>query len=866
MEERPVIRNRAQILITNPDMMHCSILPMHSSFSRILSNLFYCVVDEAHTYKGVFGCHVSLVFRRLQRLCHHVYNSHPVFAMTTATIANPAQHAMNLLGISGQSIDGSATAQSSSLVVIDKDGSPHGEKEFVLWNPPLIHLTAGHTSREKSLEKSSHTTSAAGGGGGLGGSDGVKAMQRNVCDIGTRAQQELRRARIRSARQERHSAVLHSSGLASGRATEKVPIASKSAGGKLQKMTQKQQQQLAAEAAAALSSVTETATRNSFHNAVSSQSNARITRKATTLLHAMSVDMPHADTTSTPMASNSHAQILVDRKTVLHTKARYGTTGVNKESRRSSPIVELSFLLAECVQHGLRTIAFCKTRKLSELVVAYTREILAITSPERSTNIAVYRAGYSPSERRDIESALFSGRLLAVAATNALELGIDVGGLDCTLHLGFPGTIASMWQQAGRAGRREQPSLSIYVAWEGPLDQYFMSYPSRLFSRPIEAAAVDPLNNAALDGHLACAAAELPLNMQRDRRYFAASFDVQSASEEMWVRPDARYRDRDVNPCRFESAVQRLMEKHVLGKHPVHVGCLHYIGVVDSPASTITLRAIDPGRFAVVNESADGAIIEEIEESKAFFSVYDGAVYMSQGRTYLCKKLDLHAKVAIVRPADLKYYTKTIDYTQVTVVGGNAAYLTNDSTTKAACGKALVTTRWLGFVRVWRGTGQVFDTIDLYLPDVAFETVATYIRLPACARTRVESAGLSFRDGVHAAAHAVLNVLPLFMMCNAGDVGTECDNPYDTRYKPERILIYDKHPGGIGLAEAAQPLFTDILGKAHELIASCDCTDDCAGCPGCIQHTDCGEYNAVLHKAAGKIILAAALESASSNN
>jgi DEAD/DEAH box helicase domain-containing protein len=171
-----------------------------------------------------------------------------------------------------------------------------------------------------------------------------------------------------------------------------------------------------------------------------------------------------------------------------------------------------------------------------------------------------------------------------------------------------------------------------------------------------------------------------------------------------------------------------------------------------------------------------------------------------------------------------------------------------------------VTTRWLGFVRIWRGTGEVFDSVDLFLPDVQYETEAAYIRLPPTARRRVEAAGLPFRDGVHAAGHAVLNALPLFLMANPQDVGTECDNPYDTRYKPERILIYDKHAGGgIGLAKAACGRWTEILQRALAVISDCSCTCT-GGCPGCIQHTDCGEYNAVLNKKAGKLVLEAVLE------
>ncbi|KAK9842388.1 hypothetical protein WJX84_006352, partial [Apatococcus fuscideae] len=514
-------------------------------------------------------------------------------------------------------------------------------------------------------------------------------------------------------------------------------------------------------------------------------------------------------------------------------KARFGAAGTREDERRNSPIVELSLLLTECIQHGLKTLAFCKTRKLCELVTAYTRETLKATAPHLAHSISVYRAGYSPTERREIERALFNGELSAVAATNALELGVDVGSLDVTLHLGFPGSVASLWQQAGRAGRREQPSLSIYIAFDGPLDQYFMRYPDKLFGRPIENAMVDSRNATLLEQHLTCAAAEAPVIFQEDRRWFGDS---------------------------VQDICIGLMNAGLLARHPQATMAhgLHYCGHHDNPAKLISLRAIDPERYAILNEE-NNEVIEEIEESNAFYEVYDGAVYMFQGRTYLCKKLDLDSKVATVRPADLKYYTKVRDMTDIHVVGGRLAFPARVgheqyAQTTAACAEALVTVRWLGFHRIWQGSGEAFDHVDLFLPDVQFPTQAAYIRVPRIARRKVHEAGLPFRDGLHAASHAMLNVIPLFMLCGSTDMGAECDNPYDTRYRPERLLVYDKHPGGIGLAAQACPLFGPLMQRALEVIKDCKCISD-SGCPACIQHTDCGEYNAVLSKQAGIIVL-----------
>lgn len=353
--------------------------------------------------------------------------------------------------------------------------------------------------------------------------------------------------------------------------------------------------------------------------------------------------------------------------------------------------MELSCLLAECVQHGLQTIAFCGTRKLCELVVAYVRELLARSAPGLGELVAVYRAGYSPAERRGLERALHDGRLRAVAATNALELGLDVGALDATLHLGFPGSVSSLLQQAGRAGRRERPSLSLMVAWDGALDQHFVGRPDRLFGGAVERAVVDVANEAVLEAHAACAALETPLVLcsgmdldlfgpvlERAERagvgVGGAETGVQACAPSIAPAPSSStphlITTTTITPLApdFASTCAALQRLGLLARHPAAAPgepVLHYSGRAPHPASKISLRAIDPDRFAILDEARGGAVLEEIEQSKAFYEVYDGAVYMHQGRTYICKKLDLDSRVAIVRPADLKYYTALSDFTTV---------------------------------------------------------------------------------------------------------------------------------------------------------------------------------------------------------
>ncbi|XP_009793373.1 uncharacterized protein [Nicotiana sylvestris] len=652
--DRKWLRDNARLLITNPDMLHVSILPCHRQFSRILSNLRFVIVDEAHSYKGAFGCHTALILRRLCRLCSHVYGSNPSFIFSTATSGNPVEHSKELSNL-------------PTMELIQNDGSPSGSKLFVLWNPPL---------RLKMISK-----------------------------------------RIKSG----------------------------------------------------------------------------------------------IDDDS------------VDKHLI---------------ARRSSPILEVSCLFAEMMQHGLRCIAFCKTRKLCELVLCYTREILQGTAPHLVDTICAYRAGYVAEDRRRIEHDFFSGSISGIAATSALELGIDVGHIDATLHLGFPGSIASLWQQAGRSGRRGNASLAIYVAFEGPLDQYFMKFPKKLFRGPIECCHIDARNRQVLEQHLAAAAFEYPLSLSDDEKYFGPG---------------------------LESLIMALKNKGILStdiSRSAATRIWSYIGL-EIPSSAISIRAIETERYKVIDMQKN-EVLEEIEESKAFFQVYEGANYMNQGKTYLVKELDVANRIAWCQRADLKYYTKTRDYTDVHVTGANFAYPAITTSlclprTTAQAHSCRVTTTWFGFRKIWKKSNQVFDTVELSLPNYTYETQAVWIQVPQTIKTAVETLNYSFRGGLHAAGHALLNVVPMYIICNSSDLASECVNPYDTRNVPERILLYDPHPGGTGISAQVQPLFSELLTAALELLASCRCSGD-TGCPNCVQNISCHEYNEVLHKDAAIMIIKGVLE------
>ncbi|GMH38722.1 hypothetical protein BSKO_06606 [Bryopsis sp. KO-2023] len=784
-EQRREIRNRAQLLITNPDMLHLSILPVHKDFSRLLSNLAMVVVDEGHAYKGVFGCHTAMVMRRLRRVCERQYGVVPRFMMTSATVANPREHMEALIGV-------------KDVMVLSTDGSPHGAKSFALWNPPLRTeyqqegATDGKLNKRAQQERSRHYQREA---------NQVRGRGSQLSDVNGMTKAEWIQAVAVSKKR--------------GIADEPPPPPCQSVG-KRRKEGVQQEAMVTTEGQGSNASHVQ-AVLDSVHTSDHKRKRPLIIKGTRTAIDGRG-------------ASNDFE----DRMPGPEWKGRTKSSGITDDKRRNSPMVEISLLLAECIQHGLRTIAFCMTRKLCELVMAYTREMLKTSAPHLADSLRVYRGGYSPEERREIEVGLFHGTLRAVAATNALELGIDVGDLDATLHLGFPGSAASLWQQSGRAGRREQTSLSIYVAFDGPLDQYFMKHPKHLFGRPIERVQVDASNVHILKDHVACAAKELPVT-QVDGEYFGPLLD--KTINELAKAGDV------CRPPRCEPKC----------------GIWKYSGSARNPASNVSLRAIDPERYAIVDEANGGKILEEIEESMAFFQVYEGAVYMFQGRTHLCTKMDLEKKIAFVRAADLKYYTTTRDFTDVHVIGGSVAYPMKNQAmeyplTSSICANAQVTTRWLGFYRVWRGSEIAFDSVDLFLPDMQFETQAVYIRVPHKLRADVKQRGLEWCAGLHAANHALLNVIPLYLMCGSGDMKTECDNPYDTRYRPERVLIFDNHPGGIGLAMQALPLMSVLLGKAYELVKDCGCELQ-TGCPGCVQSTKCDEYNTVLCKEAALMIL-----------
>ncbi|MHB8085014.1 MAG: DEAD/DEAH box helicase [Dehalococcoidia bacterium] len=610
-DDRAGIRKRARIVLTNPDMLHVSIMPNHQSWDRFFRRLKYVVVDEAHVYRGVFGSHLACILRRLRRICNF-YGSRPQFVFCSATIANPGEHAERLTGL--------------PFTVIDKDGAPYGGKAFVFWNPPIID----------------------------------------------------------EARSSRRSA-------------------------------------------------------------------------------------------------NSEA----------------------------------TYLFTGLVRQGVRTLTFAGTRKLTELIYVYSRDLLGQPLAEK---IKPYRAGYLASDRREIERELFSGRLLGAVATNALELGIDIGDLDATVITGYPGSIASAWQQAGRSGRRGEKSLTFLVAQNNPLDQYFMNNPDFFFGKPFENALINWENGNILKPHLLCAAWERQLD-ESDASYFG-------------------------DP--LAPAIAELEEEGRLRK----VGDRWYIAPqLSYPAQDVNVRSASSQNYQVLDSSKGYDLLETVEEDHAFWQVHPGAIYLHQGESYFVRELDIEKHIAVVEPATVPYYTQTLEMTDIRII--QKMYDKECNGVRVTLGIVDVTNQVDGFKKKKHYTDEVVGEEVLDLPPMRFITQSLWFDLPQKAIDTIEKGKLDFHGGLHAAEHAAIAILPLFAMCDRNDIGG-VSTPFHADTGRAQIFIYDGYPGGIGIVEKGYQIIDQLWAATLKAIEECPCRD---GCPACIQSPKCGNNNEPLDKKAAVILL-----------
>jgi DEAD/DEAH box helicase domain-containing protein len=603
-EERPAIRRKSNLVLTNPDMVHVGIMPHHRGWGDFFANLDWVVVDEAHTYRGVFGSHVANVLRRLRRLCR-AYGREPRFVMASATIANPDELAERLTGAPAR--------------LIEEDGAPAAGREIRIWNPPLVNPAIG--------------------------------------------------------------------------------------------------------------------------------------------------------------------------------------------ARRSS-LAEAADLLADLVSHEVRTICFLKSRKGIELIRKFAADRLTERGrPDLADRIAPYRAGYTPAQRREIEAKLVSGELLGVASTDALELGIDIGGLDAAICVTFPGTVAGLRQMWGRAGRREK-GLAVYIAGPDGLDQYFCRHPDEFLERPVEAAVLDHLSPEIRDQHLVAAAYELPLTSE-DEEFFGDG--LEEATRSLVRRGELRRTGSGFVPRRAGFA-----------------------------ASDVSLRSSSAGDVAVVDRDS-GEVIGTVELGRAFTTVHPGAVYMHLGTSWEVEQLDLGQGQAIVHRFDDEWYTRPKVETEI--------FIDKVLETKEACGVKLsfgrisVTDRTMAYQRILNADGEAFDLVDLDLPEQEFQTRGLWYEVP-----EDFLAGMPLNamlGALHATEHGQIAVLPLIAMCDRWDIGGLSTNLHMQTGGPT-IFIYDGHPGGIGLTKRAFDLFPRLVGDALGLIRECPCD---SGCPSCVQSPKCGNLNEPLFKA-----------------
>ncbi|MFE2017551.1 DEAD/DEAH box helicase [Streptomyces sp. NPDC059499] len=609
VEEREWVRQYANYVLTNPDMLHRGILPSHPRWASFLRALRFVVIDECHTYRGVFGSHVAQVLRRLRRLCAR-YGSDPVFLLASATAAQPSVAAGRLTGL--------------PVKEVADDASPRGETVFALWEPPLTELHG--------------------------------------------------------------------------------------------------------------------------------EKGAPVRRTAT---------------------------------------------------------AETAEILTDLTLQGVRSVAFVRSRRGAELISVIAKERLAEVDRSLPKRIAAYRGGYLPEERRALERALHSGELLGLAATTALELGIDVSGLDAVVIAGYPGTRASLWQQAGRAGRAGQGALAILVARDDPLDTFLVHHPEALFQQPVESTVLDPDNPYVLAPHLCAAASELPLT-EADIALFGPAVP-------------------DLLP-QLETA--KLLRRRAAGWHWTR----------RERAADLTDIRGGGGRPVQIVEEGTGRLLGTVDESAAHTAVHEGAVHLHQGRTYLVRKLDLEDSVALVEEAVPPYSTTARDTTAIAVLETDTEIPWGDG--RLCFGSVEVTNQVVSFLRRRVITGEVLGETKLDLPPRTLRTRAVWWTVTEdqldAARINPEILG----GALHAAEHASIGMLPLFATCDRWDIGGVSVPLHPDTLLPT-VFVYDGHPGGAGFAERAFHTARTWLTATRQAIASCECE---AGCPSCIQSPKCGNGNEPLHK------------------
>lgn len=482
-----------------------------------------------------------------------------------------------------------------------------------------------------------------------------------------------------------------------------------------------------------------------------------------------------------------------------------------------SPHQETRDLFLYFVKRGLQTLCFTASRRMAELIALWSKEATKAGSA-LSGQIAAYRAGYLPQERRGIEDALKRGLLTGVTSTNALEVGIDIGSLDCVIISGYPGTVLATWQQAGRSGRRNRDALAVLVAFQDPLDQYLMKHPGSFFGKPHEQAIIDLANPYILSGQLLCAVAELPFDAGQE----------------------------DILPGEVSAGLLPELAAEGLVKETPHGWVYTGRG---RPVEAVGLDHIARDAYRI---TCEGALLETMDVSQACREAHLGAVLLHQGESYVVRRFDAENRLVEVERRDVDYYTRAIKAVDLEILG------TKDMRRMGrmifCLGELEVTETTLGY-KVIRDD-QVAAREDLELPPLRFRTTGLWFTIPDELRRAIHDRGLSFGGALHALEHAMIAILPFEVLCDRWDIGG-LSTPVHPGTGEPTIFLYDGHEGGIGLTEKAQGLMDRVTRLTLELIRDCPCE---TGCPACILSPKCGNDNRPMDKQGALLLLAGMLE------
>jgi DEAD/DEAH box helicase domain-containing protein len=629
MEDRNSIRDEARVIFTNPDMLHITILPQEESWRTFLKNLRFVVVDELHVYNGLFGSHVSMVMRRLRRICAAIGNNQVRFISCSATVANPEEHMKTIFGV-------------DDVRLTDVDGSPSGSKTFLCWNVPFK-----------------------------------------------------------------------------------------------------------------------------------------------------------------------------DPK--------------DPTSGRGDSLKEAAKIFCHLVLRGVRVIAFARIRQSCEnLVKAIKKELVELGRPDECHRVMSYRGGYTPQDRRHIELEMFKGSLLGIVATTALELGIDIGSLDAVLTVGFPYTIANLRQQSGRAGRRNKDSLSILLGDCFPTDQYFMSNPDELFTRPNAELQVDLENMLVLEAHVQCAAHEMPIRPKEDEKYFGKL---------------------------VHEVANTRMRKDKNGFFHCSERFLPY------PSRLVAIRDTEDVHFAIVDTTnGRNVILEDLEGSRAFFTVYEGGIFLHQGNSYLVKEFSQERMIAKVEKVNVSWTTQQRDYTDVDPVETEVIRRIAGSKSKAYLGPIKIKQVVYGFFKM-DSRRRILDAIQVDNPPIILFSKGFWLDVPKSALEILVGRRLNIAAAIHAAEHAILSLMPNFVISMPGDVRTECKistkefaKKKSERKRPARLIFHDAKGGqtGSGISTRAFEHVDLLLKQAADRLQACHCLE---GCLECCCSERCKDMNQVISKAGAEVVL-----------